>query len=390
MKPNIMPVFYFIFIAILFTCSNRDDFYTVEIVDGVRTVHNIKPMWGDEGRMSLELVRKIGGLDVVDENLQFYRPNRMAFDSKGNMYVLDWGNYRIQKIDPQGNFLLSIGKRGEGPGEFSSPGAFQIDIYDKLYVGDNSTNRIDVFNTDGTFLGSINLWEKRIAQDFRTMPNGDFLVNSFRSLLARSGGFNNGENNDISLLQIYDERGKILHEFGEMRNYEDVDNLSAFHSFYLSVDEQNFSYLAYLYQNKIEKYSQEGKLLFSTDRILNFEESTRFEMFERDKLSGSNRRRKVNAISKGLEVDEKGRIFVVTHLRQLTENELRSGDRVPGKDELEDQVTLEVYSNDGILLTRIPLSFGTSRNLAAVYNNKLYFVDSTYEMAVYEYKIIEK
>lgn len=376
--------------VLLIGCGNSNDFYSVEMIDGVRTVNNIKPLWGDEEKISLEFVRQIGGLEVLDENLQFYRPTRVEFDSKGNMYVLDWGNYRIQKIDPEGNFLLSIGRRGEGPGEFASPGVFQTDIHDRLYVGDNRTNRIDVFNVDGTYLGGINLWEQRMAQDFVTMPNSNFVVNSFRSLLAQSGGFNNGENNDISLMQIYDERGKILHEFGEMRSYEDVDNLSVFHSFYLSVDEQNFIYLAYLYQNKIEKYSQEGKLLLRTDRILNFAESTQFEMFERDKMSGSNRRRKVNVISKGLEVDKKGRIFVVTHLRQLTENELRRGDRIPDKDELEDQVILDVYSNDGILLTRIPLSFGTSQILAAVHNNNLYFVDRTYEMAVYEYKIVEK
>lgn len=61
-------------IVFLIACGNRDDLYTVEIVDGVRTVHNIKPLWGDEPQVELELVRVYGGgVDDLDDLLNFLR-----------------------------------------------------------------------------------------------------------------------------------------------------------------------------------------------------------------------------------------------------------------------------------------------------------------------------
>ena len=41
-------------------------------------------------------------------NLQFLYPSAVALDSKGNLYVADRGNNRIQKIEPDGN-ITSIG-----------------------------------------------------------------------------------------------------------------------------------------------------------------------------------------------------------------------------------------------------------------------------------------
>ena len=55
-----------------------------------------------------------------------------------------------------------------------------------------------------------------------------------------------------------------------------------------------------------------------------------------------------------------------------------------------DLVYLEVYDKEGILLTRIPIEFGISREFKRIINDHVYFIDSQQEMAVYEYKIIEK
>jgi sugar lactone lactonase YvrE len=52
-------------------------------------------------------------------NAQFRSPLQLAFDGLGNLYVLDWGNVRIRKIDPQG-VITSIA--GNGTTGFSGDG----------------------------------------------------------------------------------------------------------------------------------------------------------------------------------------------------------------------------------------------------------------------------
>ncbi|MCH7783787.1 hypothetical protein IID62_12055, partial [candidate division KSB1 bacterium] len=64
---------------IIFSCSTEAT-YTVEIIDGVRTVHNIKPVYEGDSKISLEFVRQIGELDGDDENLQFFVPSVIDFD----------------------------------------------------------------------------------------------------------------------------------------------------------------------------------------------------------------------------------------------------------------------------------------------------------------------
>jgi hypothetical protein len=77
-------------------------------------------------------------------------------DSKGNIYVLDSYDFRILKFDPAGNYLTSIGEKGQGPGEFQAPIRIIVDGQDHLYVQDIVRMALFVFSADGKFLRSIN------------------------------------------------------------------------------------------------------------------------------------------------------------------------------------------------------------------------------------------
>ena len=60
-------------------------------------------------------------------NGQFSSPSGLALDSGGNSYVVDAGNDRVQKFDPNGNFLLVIGTgAGAGAGTFRLPPAWPL------------------------------------------------------------------------------------------------------------------------------------------------------------------------------------------------------------------------------------------------------------------------
>jgi hypothetical protein len=61
-------------------------------------------------------------------------------------------NSRVAKVDRDGNWIKSWGDRGTGPGQFHTPHSIAVDAHDNVYVADRSNRRIQVFNTEGTFL----------------------------------------------------------------------------------------------------------------------------------------------------------------------------------------------------------------------------------------------
>lgn len=76
-------------------------------------------------------------------------------DSEGNIYILDRYDFKVLKFDKEGKFICSIGKKGQGPGEFEIPGFMIIDNQDNLYVQDITRMLLVVFNRKGEFVGNI-------------------------------------------------------------------------------------------------------------------------------------------------------------------------------------------------------------------------------------------
>jgi len=95
------------------------------------------------------------GVREGGENCMF--GNRVYFntDAGGNFYVTDWDRKRIQKYDPQGKYLLTIGRPGQGPGEFQNVWRPEFDNVGNLYVTDIAANRISFFDKVGLFLKQI-------------------------------------------------------------------------------------------------------------------------------------------------------------------------------------------------------------------------------------------
>ena len=83
----------------------------------------------------------------------FRQPTDVAWDSLGNTYITDgYVNSRVAKFDKNGDWVKSWGERGTGPGQFNLPHAIVVDREDRVYVGDRSNRRIQVFDTEGRFL----------------------------------------------------------------------------------------------------------------------------------------------------------------------------------------------------------------------------------------------
>jgi sugar lactone lactonase YvrE len=97
-----------------------------------------------------EELRRLGS-EGMDEG-EFLYPSNVALDLDGNIYVSDTMNYRIQKIDPEGNLLQQFGEAGDALGHFARPKGIAVDREKRLYAVDAAFMNVQIFDTEGKVL----------------------------------------------------------------------------------------------------------------------------------------------------------------------------------------------------------------------------------------------
>jgi len=130
-----------------FTCQKQKTGWqgTVEEENGVKVVRNpAEPYYGE---LTIELEEDLAIGSETDENYMFYQTGGIAADNQGNIYVVDSGNQRIQKYDKNGNYLQTIGRKGQGPGEFERPYDIFLDEQGYIYVSEY--RKMHIFDKEG-------------------------------------------------------------------------------------------------------------------------------------------------------------------------------------------------------------------------------------------------
>jgi autotransporter-associated beta strand protein len=129
---------------------------------------------------------------------QFMYPDGIAIDHQNNVYVVDNGNTRIEKFDSNGNFLLAWGPIGSFPGDLSSPFGIAVDSSNNVYVTDNGNNRVEKYNSTGAY---ITQWSNTVAGSALSNPLGIAIDVSNRVYVA---------DNDNIAIEIFDSNGNYL------------------------------------------------------------------------------------------------------------------------------------------------------------------------------------
>ena len=110
-------------------------------------VHKFSP----EGKLLLTLGQPGGGRG----DAFFFQPNDVLVAPDGAIFVAEGhggDNARILKFAPDGTLLTTWGRKGTGRGEFDQPHALAMDSRGRLFVGDRSNDRIQIFDQAGTFV----------------------------------------------------------------------------------------------------------------------------------------------------------------------------------------------------------------------------------------------
>jgi hypothetical protein len=141
-------------IILLFSCSDKGiEDYAVEVIDGVKYVHNLNSTPEEKNRIEINFVKKYGGIDNADEELRFYNPVDVTVDREGDIFVVDQGNFRIVKISDNG--VSVFGSQGNGPGEFIRPWDINPDKNGNLLILDN--RKLHHFTTGGKLIQTQSL-----------------------------------------------------------------------------------------------------------------------------------------------------------------------------------------------------------------------------------------
>lgn len=105
-------------------------------------------------------LREVGGPGSSEG--EFSSPSDVAVDDKENLYVADAGNNRIQAFDVDGKFIVEYAtfqrsSGGDGPvdGGFYNPRGIAVDSENHIFIADTDNNRIQIINTDGSFVTKI-------------------------------------------------------------------------------------------------------------------------------------------------------------------------------------------------------------------------------------------
>jgi sugar lactone lactonase YvrE len=118
------------------------------------------------------------------------QPNDIAIAPNGDVFVAQGhtpgagrGDARVLKFDKDGRFIKSWGGKGNGPGQFDVAHGITFDPKGLLWVMDRENQRIQVFDTNGTFVRE---------QKYKGLPcsvafarDEAFMVNGFAGQLLR-------------------------------------------------------------------------------------------------------------------------------------------------------------------------------------------------------------
>jgi hypothetical protein len=137
-------------LAIVWGCRGESAWKgSIETADGVVTVRNpVAPMY-PQGALELKEDLTIGTAAGAEEYM-FIRLRGLAVDDQGSIIALDQRKPRVDVFAGDGRHIRSIGRQGQGPGEFQTPFFIALAPAGEMLVGE--MGRLSFFDRAGVFL----------------------------------------------------------------------------------------------------------------------------------------------------------------------------------------------------------------------------------------------
>jgi sugar lactone lactonase YvrE len=175
---------------------------------GAHTVMKIDP----QGKVLMTLGTK-GQRGAWNESTQLLNePNDVVIAANGDIFIAQGhtpganGDPRVLRFDKEGKFIMSWGGKGKEAGKFDVAHGLAFDAKGQLWVTDRENQRIQIFNMDGKFIKELKYAGLPCSLDIGSQ--NIYMVNGFAGQLVRM-------DLDGKVISALGKPGKGPGEFGE-------------------------------------------------------------------------------------------------------------------------------------------------------------------------------
>jgi sugar lactone lactonase YvrE len=165
-----------------------------------------------QGEVLLTLGTKGQRGDWNDSSHLLNEPNDIAIGRNGDVFIAEghtpgaMGDPRVLKFDKNGKFIKSWGGKGTEPGKFQVAHGLALDAKGQLWVTDRENQRIQIFDQDGKYIKELKY--AGLPCSLEIGAQNIYMVNGFAGQLLRL-------DLDGKVLAATGKPGKGVGEFGE-------------------------------------------------------------------------------------------------------------------------------------------------------------------------------
>ena len=185
----------------------------------------------------------------------FHFPTGIAVDNKGDVYVSDSWNDRVQKFTSNGKFITKWGTRGSADGQFRFPAGIAVDNKGDVYVSDFSNDRVQKFTSNGQF---ITKWGSR-GSSMRTVVRPYYIAMDNSTNNVYVSDFSN------SRVQKFTSNGQFITKWGT-RGSADGQFGRGDGTFFtgpagIAVDNKGDVYVSDFSNDRVQKFTSNGQFI---------------------------------------------------------------------------------------------------------------------------------
>ena len=170
--------------------------------------HHVLVVNGDNNRLQMFATEQ-GFVSCVGSKgngpLQFSSPCDVAVHpSSGKVFIVDTGNNRIQVLNDDLAYSHMFGRKGSGDGQFNQPLGVACDTRGNVYVTDCMNHRVQIFTPGGQLICSFNRGASQKENENDWYPSG-ISVDSMNTVYVSSGMENS--------LSIFNDERQFVKKF---------------------------------------------------------------------------------------------------------------------------------------------------------------------------------